>query len=207
MKLTKHNTGSAIPFLIIIIFILLINLTATSMITSNVSTSDKQVDEYLENVLDEITSYVKIKNVYGQYAQQKPYHISKIGILISPLFHDSINLSEWIIQLQTTETLSIYTFNNAAMKQEDHTIFTHPLWEKLSMSSFGIIGIIDKDDSLIHHYSLSDPSDLIFLVFNTSNASISKGDHVSIVLTSGTSMKKTITFIAPLPTQNIVSLF
>jgi nucleoside-triphosphatase THEP1 len=35
----------------------------------------------------------------------------------------------------------------------------------------------------------------------------SKGDEVSIILTSGTSMKKTITFTAPLPIHNIVSLY
>ena len=207
MKNKKHNTGSAIPLLILIIAILLISLTATSMVTSNISTTKGDVDEYLDDVLNEITSYVKIKNVYGQYTQQKPYYITKIGILLSPRFHDPINLSEWIIQLQTKETLTIYTFNNAAMKQEDHTIFTHPLWENISFNSFGIMSIIDKDDSLIQHYSLSDPSDLIFIVFNIPENSITKGDYTSIILTSGTSMKKTITFSAPIPTQQIVSLF
>ena len=207
MTSSKKHLSPTIPIIILVIAILFISLTASSMITTNGTLNDEELNEYLDHVIDELTNYISIKNVYGKLSSEKPYHITQIAIMISPLFHDPINISDWIIQVQTTDTLSIYIFNQSVMKQDHHTIFSHPLWQQITPNTFGVMTLIDNDASLLDQYTLSESSDLVFLVFPISNDSMTKGETVTITLSSGTSIRKCFTFDIPFSTRSIVSLY
>lgn len=207
MKSNKFNIATTFSIILLFISIILITITATSTITSNNAITEKNMETYLDDALNEITSYLKIRNVYGSFSTEKPYHLTKIAIIISPLFHDSIEMSDFIIQLQTKNSLTIYTLNDLSQPLNDQTIFTHTLWKNLPHNQYSLVSIIDKDTSIEKYQTLNEPSDLTFLVFSTAPYEIKKGDLVTITISSGTSIHRTITFETPLPTNNIVSLW
>ena len=196
-----------ILFIIIIASLFIITSTASTFIHPGSSLNPNDINQYVEHTVDEITSYIQIKNMYGQFSTNKPYYISKIGIMISPLFHSNIDISNIIIQVQTKNTIFIYTYNNQALSLNTNSLFTNSLWNKLDERSFGIISIIDEDESILNHHVLSDSSDLLFLAFSIPDDIIFKGEYVTITISSGDIMQKTISFSTPIPSNKIVSLF
>jgi len=207
MNLKKNSIVLIIPFIIILISLFIITSTASTFINPKNSLNPTQINQYVDQTIDEITSYIQIKNMYGQFSTDKPYHISKIGVMISPMFQNNVDVSNIIIQVQTKNTVFIYTYNYQVLSLKTNSLFTNPLWNELNAQSFGIISIIDKDASIMNHHVLSDSSDLLFLAFLIPNDVITKGDYVTITISSGDIMQKTISFSTPLPSKNIVDLF
>ena len=112
-----------------------------------------------------------------------------------------------VIQVQTKESLSLYTYDNSVSPLNNHDVFTHPLWNLLSNKSFGMISVIDTDQSLVTQHVLSDTSDLGFVIIRINDTLIQKGDFVTITLLSGDMIQKTISFTTPLPVNTIVDLW
>lgn len=206
MASRKSHGTTAIPLIAILVAILLIALTASSMITTETVDSEEEFEQYLNDTLQEITSYLKIQDVYGKYTSNSPPKLTQIVILLTPIFHNTINISEWIIQIQTTNSLLIQTYNSSAAL-DSNSVFDHPLWDQLQPNAFGLISIHDSDGSLKNYNSFSDISDQAFLIIKLpEDQGILKGEHVIVSLTPGTGVKKTFEFKAPLPINQIVSL-
>jgi len=207
MTSRKSHATAAIPLLALLVAILFIALTASSMITTETIDSEEEFEQYLNDTLDEITTYLKIQDAYGKYTTTSPPKLTQIAILLSPLFHNTINISQWIVQIQSTNTLLIQTYNFSSAALGSNTVFDHPIWNDLQINTFGIISIFDHDASLDKYHSFSDTTDQAFLIIKLDeNQALSKGEHVIISLTPGTGVKKTIEFKAPLPTKSIVTL-
>jgi len=206
MNLKKHG----LTFIVVILFIVslfLITVTASTIINTNTSVSSEDINQYVEDTINEITRYIQIKQIYGAFTTHKPYSLSKIAIMISPLYSNDIDISNLMIQIQTHDSLSIYTYSDQVIALENNDVFTHPIWNQLTNRSFGIISMIDKDKSLIHHHVLSDASDLGVLTIPIEDGIIQKGDDVTICILSGDSIQKTISFKTPLPINKIVDLW
>jgi archaellin len=202
-----HHASAALPLVLLLLAILFVALTATSMISTETSTSQEDLQQYVDDAVNELTSYIKIQNVYGVYSQDKPYHLTKIAIQATPLFHQEINLSTWLIQLQTKTKLQLYNYNNTASLLQSNGVFSDSHWNQLLSTHFGILSIQDKDNSLVNHHSFSEPNDIAFFTLSVQELSITKGDYVTLLLSPGTGVEKTITFNAPLPTRKIVNLW
>jgi len=158
-----YHASAALPLVLLLIAIIFIALTATSMITTETTSSEEDLEQYVDDAINEITSYLKIQEVYATYSEQSPYHLTKLAILATPLFHQEINLSTWIIQVQTNNALTIYTYNQTSSPLEEASVFTHDQWNTLGPHHFGILSIQDKDNSLLMYHSFSEPNDLAFL--------------------------------------------
>lgn len=202
-----HHASAALPLILLLIAILFIALTATSMITTETATSQEDLEQYVDDAINELTSYLKIQHVYGMYSQEKPYHLTKIAILATPLFHQEINLSTWLIQLQTKTDLQLYTYNYTVSTLESSSVFTDTFWDQLDTTHFGILSIQDKDESLTTYHSFTEPNDIAFFTLSIEDLKISKGEKVTLFLSPGTGIEKTITFQTPLPTKTVVNLW
>lgn len=201
------RASTALPLVLLLLALLFIALTATSMITTETSTTQEDLQQYVDDAVNELTSYLKVQQVYGLYSQQAPYHLTKIVIQVTPLFHQEIDISTWIVQMKTDANLLPYTFDNTVSSLNSTGVFSHIQWNNLSLNKFGVLVVQDKDHSLLEYHSFSEPNDLAFLTLNIENLSISKGDYVTISLSPGTGIVKTISFNAPLPTQQVVTLW
>lgn len=207
MNTKKHQASVALPLILILLVVLFIALTATSMMTNQVTTSQQDLTQYVDDALYEITSYLQIKNVYATYSRQAPYHIDKIALFVSPLFHQTIDLSTYIIHIQTDTNLHLYTYNYTLSPMGSTGVFSHPIWDQHSNHHFGIISIQDPDDSLISHHSFSQPADMAVFTLSVEDVSITKGDLVTIQLSPGQGVERSLMFRVPLPTRTVVNLW
>ena len=202
-----HHASAALPLVLLLIAIMFIALTATSMITTETTSSQEDLEQYVDDAINELTSYLKIQQVYGTYTQNPPYHLTKIAILATPLFHQEINLSTWIIQLQTKTNLQLYTYNHTVSPLDSSSVFSHSQWNQLTKPYFGIISIQDSDQSLSKFHCFNEPNDMAFFTLSVEDLSITKGQQITLFLSPGTGIEKTITFQAPLPTKTVVNLW
>lgn len=202
-----HHASAALPLVLILLAVIFIALTATSMITTQTTTSQQDIQQYVDDALYEITSYIQVSNVYATYSKQAPYQLNKIAILVSPLFHQDIDLSTYIIQIQTESNIHLYTHNKTVSSLESTGIFSHSQWDLLTNQHFGIISIQDTDQSVLTHHSFSEPSDMAAFTIIIEDLSIMKGDDVTILISPGAGLEKTISFKAPLPTRTVVKLW
>jgi archaellin len=201
------HASVALPLVLILITLIFIALTATSTFTNETTLTQEDLEQYVDDAIDEITSYLKIQEVYATYSEQSPYHLTKIAILATPLFHQEINISTWIIQIKTSDALIIYTYNYTSSSLDSASVFSDNQWNSLGLHHFGILSIQDKDNSLTKHHSFSEPHDMAFFTLSIKDLFITKGDIVTLYLSPGTGVEKTIQFKAPLPTNHIVNLW
>ncbi len=179
----------------------------TSIMTADTTMTQHELQQYVDDSLNDITRYLKIQDIYGLYGKQTPYHLTKIAILATPLFHQEINLSTWIIQVQLANNLKIFSYNYTISALNSSDLFSHQLWSQLSSHHFGIISIQDNDDSLIKYHSLSDPSDMIFFTINVSDLLIHNGEEIQLFLTPEIGVKRSFTFKVPMSTKQLVKLW
>jgi len=202
-----QHASAAVPLVLLLLAITFIALTATSMITSETTSSEEDLQQYVDDAINELTSYIKIQQIYGSFTNEAPYHLSKIVIQATPLFQKEINLSTWIIQIQTISDLKIYTINRNVSSIGSSSVFSHDQWNNLTSNNYGVISILDTDESLEKYQSFSEPSDIAFFTLLVNDLSIGKGDEVTIVISPGIGIKKTITFKVPLPMKQVVKLW
>ncbi len=207
MGLHINHASAALPLVLLLLAIVFIALTATSMITNETTTTEEDIQQYVDDAIKEFSSYLKIQHVYGQYTQQKPYQLSKIAIQTTPLFHQEINLSNWVIQIQTNNHMNIFSYNYTVTSLNSSSVFSHTHWNILKSPYFGVLVIQDKDDSLLRYHSFSEPNDIAFLTLSVEDLLIRKGDYVTLYLSPGTGIEKTISFSAPLPTKQVATLW
>jgi archaellin len=202
-----HHASAALPLILILLAVIFIALTATSMITTQTTSSQQDIQQYVDDALYEITSYIQINNVYATYSKQAPYQLEKIAIFASPFFRQDIDLSTYIIQIQTESNIHLYTYNNTISPLESTGVFSQSQWDLLTNQHFGIISIQDTDQSLLSHHSFSEPSDTAAFTMQVDDLCITKGDYVTILISPGAGVEKTISFKAPLPTRTVVNLW
>jgi archaellin len=201
-----HSASVALPLLLLLLAVVIIALTATSIMSSNTQVPQEELQKYVDDAIKDITSYLKIQHVYATYSQHKPYHLTKIAIQATPLFHQEINLSNWIIQIQTKSNLQLYTYNYTVSHINSSGVFSHPQWNQLSPQYYGILSIKDSDNSLNTHHSFSEPNDMAFFTLPVSHLSLENNDKITLFLSPGTGVEKTMTFTLPIPTQKVIQL-
>jgi archaellin len=207
MGFRLFRASTALPLVLILIAFLFIGLTASSMINTDTTATQEDLQQYVDDAVNEITSYLKVQQVYGLYSQKPPYHLTRIVIQVTPLFHQEIDISTWIVQMKTNKNLIPYTYDNIVSSLNSSGVFSHLQWNNLSFNKFGIIVVQDKDNSLLDFHSFSEPNDLAFLTLKVEDLLIEKGDYVTILLLPGTGIEKTISFNAPIPTTQVVTLW
>jgi archaellin len=167
-----------------------------------------EIEQMTQEVLDEISSYIQIRDQKGKYHNQNGERkITQIALLVSPLVTQNIDLAQLTIQLNNGETVKTLNFDGNILKMGSNTLFEHPIWDNLTGDNFGFISIVDIDDSLIDHQIINDYSDNAYVVFELqSNIALEEYDTMDITLFPSTGITRTTSFRVPFSIKPVVTL-
>ena len=205
-----NNSGSiGITAIILLISSLLIGVTVASVVTSgtggDTTTSGEDVNKIVNDVLNEITTYIQIKDQMGKYYLENGVQkIKKIAILVKPLVSQDIDISQLTIKLSNGYDVKILNYSGNAQFIGTNSLFEHPIWNNISENSFGFIATLDSDRSLVDCNILN--GDMAFIIIKLSgDFSMTQGESITMTLFPSSGIARTITLDAPLPTKPVVS--
>jgi archaellin len=193
---------------ILIVSLFLIGITVADIISGdpNGSISDQQLEQMTEETIEELSSYILIKDQIGKYnGTYKELKIEKIALWITPLVTQEIDLSQLTIQLNDGKNVLFLKYTNNSENLGSLSLFENIIWKKLNGTNFGFISIIDMDDSLVNFHTLNDCSDNAYVVFRLPESiSLKKHDKIVVTLFPSTGITRAIELKAPLPINSIV---
>lgn len=205
-----NNQGATgIATAILLISFILIGATAASVIMGDSGNNpEENYEEILDEALDEISTYIQIKDALGKYnSTTEEQHIQKIAILIKPLFSIDIDASKLVIKLNNGKQIKMLYYNRQAEFISSNSLFEHPIWTTMTDTDFGFIVILDKDQSIIDYGTINDNTDMTYIIIKLPNDfTMKKGDTLELTLFPSTGITKTINLKAPLPIKQIVAL-
>jgi archaellin len=200
---------TGITTLILLFSIILIGITVSSVITGENTglTTEHNYDKITKEVIDEISTYIQIKDQKGKFNEiNGKQRIEKIALWISPLVTQEINVSQLTIQLNNGETVMILTYDGFAEKLDSNSLFSHPIWNNIDGSNFGFISITDLDDSLVEYDSINDYSDNAYLIIRLpDDMTMLKNEKLIVTLFPSTGITRTTILKAPISNKPIVT--
>ena len=201
--------GLAITTLILLIVFLLIAISVATIITGQTGeTTSEDYELLLNDVLEEISTYIQIKDKVGKYNNTDGIQrIEKIAIMIKPLLTNEINISQCSIKLCDGNSIKILNYSGNSELIKSSSLFNHEVWNNISSNNFGFIVIHDNDRSLIDYHTINDNKDMAYIIIKLSeDFSFGKGETLFVTLFPSSGIKKTIILEAPLPINKVVSL-
>jgi len=201
-----YSTG--LTSVILIVSLLLIGVTVADIISGDTTgtLSDQQLEQITEETIEELSSYILIKDQIGKYNEiDGILKIEKIALWITPLVTQVIDVSQLTIQINDGENVLFLKYTNNSENLESFSLFENIIWNKLNGTNFGFISIIDMDDSLVNYHTLNDCSDNAYVVFRLpASVSFQKHDKIVITLFPSTGITRSIELKAPLPIKSVV---
>ena len=200
---------TGITTMILLISISLIGITVASVITGENSgvTTEENYNQMTEEIIDEISTYIQIKDQKGIYSEiDDEQRLDRIVLWVTPLVTQEINLSQLTIQLNNGKNVMFLTYNGNAEKLDSNSIFGHSIWENIDGSNFGFISVIDLDNSLVDYDAFNDCSDNAYIVFRLpSDMTMTKHEKLIVTLFPSTGITRTLVLKAPLPINPVVT--
>ena len=205
----SNLTTTGLISVLMLVGFMLIGMTVASVITEDTTDtiSEEDFDQMLDETLDEISTYLSIKDQKGKFNKVAgQYRLDQIAIHISPLISQEIDLSQLIIQINDNENVRILTFSNHSEKIGSNNLFGHPIWSYLTGENFAIISILDNDDSLISFNAFNENSDHAYIVFKLpENMHMKKYDELTVSLFPSSGITKTLHLKAPMPMKPVIT--
>ena len=205
-----NNWGSnSISAMVILIVVMLVAITAASVITGETSstTTDPDIDQMASEIIDQISTNLWIDREMGKYYDiDGVQKIEKIALKISPLVSVDVDITQLSIQINTGESVIILSYCGNSAKWSPHPLFEHPLWSNINGSNFGFLTISDYDNSITDFNTINDYSDNAYVVFKLPiDIALVKGDKITVTLFPSTGITKTTMLKAPMPMASVVS--
>jgi archaellin len=201
-----HFGRTGILIIVLLLVMVLVSLTTLSLVnTATDEITEDDVTALINDVVDDITSSLQIKDVLGKYNRiNDTYVIQQLAILIQPLVPTEIDMTTVPLQLYSNEDVQFLFYpGNASDALGYHTLFNHPLWKKVTTAVYGILSLHDTDNSLVAHDVIND--DMAYLLIKLPEPyQLEKGETVTLTLFPETGFQKTVTLKAPLPMKTIV---
>ena len=200
--------STGITAAILLISFLLIGVTVASVITGETGvdvTTEEDLEQMLDDVLDEITTYIQIKDKIGKYYDTNDQlRIEKIAIMIKPLIKQDINMSELTIKLCNGNNVKILEYSGNAEYIESNPLFEHPMWGDITSNDYSFVVTLDKDRSLVDYDVLN--GDMAYIIIKLSeDFTMVKGDSITVTLFPSSGLARTTILEAPLPMSRVVS--
>jgi len=206
-----NNKGSSAiaPAILLISFILIGSTVSSVLSDGSEEISEEDIQDMVDTIVNEISTYIKIEDVYGEYSFFEGKHqIDKILILVTPLFSINLNISDLMIKLCNGNDIKILYFGQKADFIHTYSLFKHPIWDDTLFLNYSVLVLQDKDKSIIDYYTINDNTDAMYIIIKLPEEFMMKKDEtmtINFFLSNGIS--RTINIIAPLPMKNIVSLW
>jgi archaellin len=207
--MAEHTRVGMIILILLIGFILIGAVSASIILTTTGEISDEGLNRITSEAVDEICSYLQIKNVLGKYHfSENQQKITQIAIQIKPLVSQSINISHIIVQLSNGEEYTILFYNGISETIQNHSLFKHPLWSSIQVGTYSILSILDDDSSIARLNLINKNTDVAFiLLILPEYLALKNGDQLTVTILPSPGVGRTITLEAPLPIHPIVSLY
>jgi len=205
-----HLGRTGLLITVLLLSMVLISLTTLSLVNTVVNTGSAELTEddvtaLINDVVDDITSYIRIKDVLGKYCRVNgTYVIQQLAILIQPLVPTELEMTTVPLQLYGNDYVQfLYYPGDMSDALGSNTLFDHPLWNKVNATVYGILSIHDTDKSLVTYDMMND--DMAYLLVKLPKAyQLEKGESLTLTLFPETGFQKTVTLTAPLPMKSIV---
>ena len=204
----KGNLG-LVTGILLIGFILIGAVSASVIMNSTTSSTTTDLNQMTNEVVNEISTYLQIKNIIGKYQTiQGEQKIQHIALLIQPLVSLDIDITHMTLKISNGEQLYILNYDGNAAPIGTYSLFAHPLWDTLTENTYTIIPIIDDDLSMTTYHTINKNSDTAFILVKLPNDMTMKyGDRLQITLIPSPGMERTFNIEAPLPTSHVVTLY
>lgn len=208
----KKELGAGITIAVLLVSFLLIGATTASVLIgntqSNGSISSEDIEKMVNEVVDDISTYIKITDIYGKYSStENGPRIQQIAIPIKLYVSSTLDLMQFTIELNNGNQLSILTYTGNADCMQSHTLFDDPLWNSINEGTFGVLVTIDDDQSIVNFHTINKNTDAAFLLIKLpQDFTMKQGDTLQITLVPSVGTSRTIEAIAPLPTTSVVIL-
>lgn len=184
---------------------LLIGATASSVIFEGSDGIAIDAEQTLNDVLDEITTYLKIDNVIGKYYNTNGARcVEKIVILVKQFIQNTINISELTIKICDNNDVLLLGYSGHAAKGSSKAIFENQIWET-THNAFSLIVILDNDRSLLDHNIMNE--DITFIAIRLPDKFAMHDDEsimVSIIPAKGI-MRSVVLETPSFHSSNIIS--
>jgi archaellin len=190
-------------------FILIGAVSASVLITSSDNTTEVDLNTMTNEVVDEICSYLQIKQIVGKYQTiQEEQRIKKIAILIKPFVSQNIDLSHMTIELCDGEQYSIFFYSGLSDSIRHSSLFEHTLWTSAESGTYSLLSTIDDDDSIRTSHLINKNTDMAFITIELpDDIAMRYDDSLTITIRPSPGMSRTVLLEAPLPIKNVVSLY
>jgi len=200
---------SGITVLILLVSMILIAMTVASVLTdsSTGSVSEEDIDQFTQETIDEITSYLQIRDQKGKfYKINNQYKINKIALMISPLVTQEISFSELTVQVDNGENINVLTYSSNVSSISSGSLFEAPIWDNITGYNFGLIVLTDRDNSIEDYNVINYYGDNAYLIFKLpDNLAMKKGDRLKVTLFPDTGITRKIILEAPLPMTSTIT--
>jgi len=201
---------SRVTGIIIIISFMLIVLTVASVYSEDTTgtTTEEDYEQILDESLDEISTIFLIKDQKGLYERiDQNRCIEKLGLWITPLVTQDIDISQMHIQIDDGEKVKFLSYYGESFGLDENDIFNNDIWGSLNGSVFSFISIVDLDDSLKNNNMFNDYSDNAYLLIKLpTDMTLEKYEKMTIRLFPSVGNIKNIEISAPFSTRSIVTL-
>jgi archaellin len=188
---------------------MLVAITAASVISTETTstTTEEDYQQMLEDAANEISRYLLVKERLGKYTNiNGERQIEKIALWITPLVDQDFDMSQLTIELNNGESVMMLTYTGSN-PMESNCIFEQSIWNSLNGSNFGLIPIIDLDDSIINYDTMNDASDNAWLVFKLpSGMTMNKYDEMIVKIIPSSGVAISLHLKASFSTKSIVQL-
>ena len=205
------NTGNLgiLTGILLIVFILIGAVGASVIMNGSGDTSEEDYSQMVDEVVDEISTYVQVKDIIGKYELvQGEYQIHKIAILMRPLVSIELDTLHMSIEISDGEQLYLLFPSGQSAFISSYSLFNHPLWENTTEGSFSFLVAIDEDRSMIEYQVINKNTDTAFLIVNfPAGLSMKYGDTIELTLLPAPGVERSFTLEAPLPIDHVVSLY
>jgi len=205
----NNRAATGIATVILIASFIIITATAASVLfDDNINVSTEDYENIIKETVDEISTYIQIKEALGKYYQiDENQYIQKIAILIKPLISNNIDISNLMIKINNGNQVKFISYSEKSELIKSSSLFEHPIWDAIQQDNFGFIVTTDKDRSLIDYNTLNSNTDLAYIIIKLpEDFFMISGDTLIINLIPSTGIIKTITVQAPMPMTKVVSL-
>ena len=192
---------------VLIASILIITGATATIILGSTNEGTDDYEQIVYETVEEISTYIQIKDVIGKYNLEEDKRIDQITILISPLVSTNIELSELTLKLDNKEDIQFLYYNGDAASINGYSLFEHPQWDNQSLEHYSALVLIDKDNSLEDFNIINDHTDSLYLTIKLPEAfQLQKNDVLGITLFPSTGIERQMEIEAPPPLTPIVSL-
>jgi archaellin len=201
-----NNIGSTgIVYVALFSGFLLVGTTTSSVLLDASNDISMDAKQTLNDVINEITTYLEIKEVIGKYnITNEDRSVDKIAILVKQFIQNTINVSEIVIKICNNNDVLLLRYGGRAVEVKSGGIFEQEIWDTID-STFGLIVIIDNDRSLLEYGSMNKDM-VLFAIKLPASFSMKKRESITVSITPGKGITSSVVLKAPsFYSSNIIS--